>query len=61
MGINHHTNGYQRVKGEVKDLVAEEWDDPSRMLLCGRDREEMKKIKRTNISPVQLSESLSFF
>lgn len=37
VGINHHTNGYQRVKGKVEDLVAEEWNDPSRMLLRGTD------------------------
>lgn len=37
VGINHHTNGYQRVKGKVEDLVAEEWNDPSCMLLRGTD------------------------
>lgn len=36
IGVNHHTNGYQCVKGKVEDLVAEEWDDPSSMLLWGR-------------------------
>lgn len=36
VGINHHTNGHQRVKGKVEDLVAEEWNDPSCVLLVGR-------------------------
>lgn len=45
VGINHHTNGYQRVKGKVEDLVAEEWNDPSCMLLCGRDGEQMKELR----------------
>lgn len=43
VGIYHHTNGYQCVKGKVEDLVAEEWNDPSGMLLRGRDREQMEK------------------
>lgn len=33
IGINHHTYGYQCIKGKVKDLVAEEWNNPSSMLL----------------------------
>lgn len=37
VGINHHANGYQRVKGKVEDLVAEEWNDPSCMLLRRTD------------------------
>lgn len=42
VGINHHTNGHQCVKGKVKDLVAKEWNDPSCMLLCGRKEEQTK-------------------
>lgn len=38
VGINYHTNGYQCVKGKVKDLVAEERNDPSSMLLYRKDR-----------------------
>lgn len=37
VGINHHANGYQCVKGKVEDLVAEEWNDPSSVLLRRRD------------------------
>lgn len=33
IGVNHHANGYQRVEDKVKDLVAEEGNDPGCMLL----------------------------
>ena len=32
-GIDKYTDGNQRVESKVKDLVTEERDDPSRMLL----------------------------
>lgn len=31
--VNHDTYSYQSVEGEVKDLVAEKWNNPSSMLL----------------------------
>lgn len=51
VGINHHTYGYQCVKGKVKDLVAEEWNDPSCMLLCGKEQTEQRMV----IYPVKMS------
>lgn len=35
-GIDEYTDGNQRVESKVKDLVTEERDDPSRMLLKGK-------------------------
>lgn len=40
IGVNHHANGYQRVEDKVKDLVAEEWNDPGCMLLRAREPEK---------------------
>lgn len=40
IGVNHHANGYQRVEDKVKDLVAEEWNDPGCMLLRAREPEQ---------------------
>ncbi len=57
VGINHHTNGYQRVKGKVEDLVAEEWNDPSGVLLRGerlRTDEDIKEQSQV-MSHAQLS------
>lgn len=36
VGVHHHANGHQGVKGKVEDLVAEERNDPRSMLLFGR-------------------------
>lgn len=33
VGVDHNTNSHQGVQCAVKDLVAEEWDDPGSMLL----------------------------
>ena len=44
VGVNHHTNGYQGVKGKVKDLVAEEGNDPSGMLLKNENRNNLKCV-----------------
>lgn len=38
IGIDHNTNGYQCVKGKVKDLVAEEWDDRSKQHVAIRNK-----------------------
>lgn len=38
IGVHHHANGHQRVEDKVKDLVAEEWNDPGRVLLRERRR-----------------------
>lgn len=35
--VNHDAHSHQRVEGKVKDLVAEEGDDPSRTQLKERD------------------------
>lgn len=47
VGINHHTNGYQCVKGKVEDLVAEEWNDPCSVLLYRKDgtMNKMNKLR----------------
>jgi hypothetical protein len=50
VGVDHNTNSHQGVQCTVKDLVAEEWDDPSSMLL----KQEKQFVSHEGIASEEL-------
>lgn len=59
VGVDHNTNSHQGVQCTVKDLVAEEWDDPSSMLLK-QEKQFHVSHERIASEELQLQERLIY-
>ena len=51
--INKYGDRNQGVQGKIKDLVAEEWDDPGRVLLNRREKSVLICLVLQNIILIQ--------
>ena len=51
--INKYGDRNQGVQGKIKDLVAEEWDDPGRVLLNRREKSVLICLLLQNIILIQ--------